>query len=135
VKDSFECFTKLHRLGRGQANCLFVNLVEGEIVDQPWATVALGNSPQWGETKVGKVLDRFERQDGPKGFVVEVRHFVADKVNVCFCRLMWATRGAVLYRSLSPVLVLHANWSAIGAQVIQKLGCGMINGTHIWMKV
>ena len=96
VKDYFERPAKLHCLGWGQANCLFVDLIEGEIVDLPWATVALGNASQWGETEVWKVSNRFERQDGPKGLVVEVRHLVADEVDMSLGRLVWATGGPCL---------------------------------------
>ena len=63
--------------------------------------------------------DHFERQDCPEGLVVEIRHFVADEFNVCFGRLVGTTCGAVLDRSLSPVAVLHADRSAVGAQIIQ----------------
>jgi hypothetical protein len=73
----------LHRLGWGQAYRVFVDPVEGEIIYQPWASVALWDAAQGGDSKVGKVFDRFERQHGPKGLGVEIGHLVADEFSVC----------------------------------------------------
>jgi hypothetical protein len=135
VKDPFECLAKLNSFGRGQANCLFVDLVEGAIVYQPQATVALRNAPQWGDTKVWKVLHRFKRQDSPEGLVIEICHLFADEVNMCFSGLVGTARGAFLYRSLSPIFVLHADRGAVGAQIIQELCGRVIDRPHFRMEV
>jgi hypothetical protein len=81
----------LHCLGWGQACSVFIDPVKGEIIDQPWATVALWDAAQGGDSKIWKMLDRFEWQDGPERLCVKFCHLVADKVHMGFGRLVGAT--------------------------------------------
>jgi hypothetical protein len=81
------------------------------------------------------VLYRFKRQDSPEGLVIEICHLFADEIHMCLGGLVGTARGAFLYRRLSPRFVLHADWSAVGAQMIQEFCCWVIDGTHIWMEV
>lgn len=93
MKDPIQSAAKLHGFAGREFNGGSIDTEEGVVYDKTGATVSLWDTPQWGESELREVSDRFVGQDNPVAFFSEVGHFFSNEGVVFQGGAVGTTRG------------------------------------------
>ena len=120
----------MHSKGGGKTGGVVVDAVEGQINDDAWPAVALGDDSNWGESKVWEVADKAIGEDGPKTLTDKIGHFGAEEVVVFVGRGMAAASHHTVEVFERPRGGVRDGRGTVEAEVVEELGGGMLESSE-----